>query len=362
MGILYAVVGGQFGSESKGNVAAWLAEKHRDEHAHGRTGLAVVRCGGPNAGHTAYDPDGRAWAMRQVPVAAVTHPECVLIIAAGSEIDEPVLEAEVKALDDAGFDASGRLLIDSQATIITDEHKKRETGLVGRVGSTGKGIGAARAARLMREAPVYGGQRDEDVWSIGLDTAAWMKTWMENGNDVLIEGTQGYGLGLHAGYYPTCTSSDARAIDFMSMAGISPWAPWVERVEPWVVLRTYPIRVAGNSGPMHGELEWDELADRTDGYIKPEKTTVTKKVRRIGEWDLELAQNAIRENGGESVRVALGFLDYLWPEIADSEDPGALTEEMWEYIEKTEQDLGARIAYVGTGKDSRIDLRGRWRP
>ena len=80
MGTLKVVVGGQFGSEAKGAVGAYLA-------ADGRT--ATVRVAGPNAGHTAYDADGREWKLRQIPAAAVTT-DTPIFIGAGSEIDYPV--------------------------------------------------------------------------------------------------------------------------------------------------------------------------------------------------------------------------------------------------------------------------------
>src|SRR5699024_7206253 len=64
---------------------------------------------------------------------------------------------------------------------------------------------------------------------------------------VVVEGTQGYWLGLHAGHYPQSTSNNARPIDFLAMAGLNPWE-W--DFYPIGVTRTNPIRVAGNSGPL----------------------------------------------------------------------------------------------------------------
>lgn len=345
------MVGGQFGSEAKGATVGWLAAQYR---ARGRP-VAIVRVAGPNAGHTAYDPQGRAWALRQVPVGGVLNPDAALIIAAGSEIDEEVLQSEIAALEAGGIPVIDRLFIDGSATAITPSDRARESGLNARIGSTAKGIGAARAGRIMREAPLWSNGTEK-----GIDTAAWLRRWLRDGNDVIIEGTQGYGLGLHAGWYPYSTSSDCRAIDFLAMAGISPWQPGVSRVEPWVVLRTHPIRVAGNSGPLEGETTWEEMAERTGGHVQPERTTVTKRIRRVGAWDPELARAAVCANGGPTCRVVLTMLDYWFPELAGVADPADLSAAAHRAIKDVSTEVGAPVALVGTGPQTQAQLEEIW--
>lgn len=361
MGNLHIVVGGQYGSEAKGHVTAQLA---RSPHIG-----AVMRVAGPNAGHTAYR-NGVGYALRQIPCAAVTNLDCKLLIAAGSEIDPKVLFHEINWLEDAGVPIQERLFIDPEATVILDTHREQETELTGRIGSTAKGIGAARAARLWREAPTWQEWRkDTRIEQLAacsmVPTAAMAASALNSDLDVVIEGTQGYGLGLHAGEYPFCTSSDCRAIDFLAMAGLSPWAANTQ-VFVWPVFRTYPIRVAGNSGPMYWELSWEELAKRTEGYIKPEQTTVTKKTRRVGEWDAELARRAMVANGWPSdiVQPVLTFVDYIFPELAGVTDRETLDkhEGLWTFLQRIEGDLGslndpARLAAFTTGPDSIVWLR-----
>lgn len=348
-GKLTCVVGGQYGSESKGRVAGYLG---RDG------GVTAVRVAGPNAGHTAYDARGHKWALRQIPVVAVTNPHAHLVIGQGSEIDLDVLADEIKRLDDAGFGVTHRLYIDHTATIVTPEMKEAEGHYGGeltkRLGSTGKGVGAARSERIWRRAPVAADIDDLDT----CDTVGMLERCLAAGDHVLIEGTQGYGLGLHAGYYPFCTSSDCRAVDFLAMAGLSPWAPCVGELEVWVVARTFPIRVAGNSGPLYGETTWADLARMSNGYIKPEQTTVTQMERRVGMWDAGLARSAVLANGGPTVHVALAMFDYLYPYLAGATEVAVLSEGAWSRIKAYEADLGARIGLIGTGPDSNIDLRG----
>lgn len=318
------VVGGQYGSEAKGHVTQQLVGAAvRDAHAfqeqHPEMSLPEtinIRVAGPNAGHTVYDAHGQKFALRQIPVGAI-YGDVQLYIAPGSEIDLDVLYAEIEQLEAAGHPIQHRLFISRQATLIEHDHKVAEAELVGAVGSTGKGIGAARAARLMRQAQTIG-----DYFNVaGLGT---MWEWREPGdwyaNDtyahevmshLIVEGTQGYGLSLRAsGHYPQVTSSDARAIDFLAMAGIDPTRCSV-KADTWVVARVYPIRVAGNSGPMKGETTWDELG------LPAEKTTVTQKVRRVGAWDPELLAEAVQANGGHRAKVVITMLDQIIPELAD---------------------------------------------
>ena len=55
------VVGGQFGSEGKGKVALFMARQYGVD-------ALLVRVGGSNSGHTAYNRAGDRYALRQLPV------------------------------------------------------------------------------------------------------------------------------------------------------------------------------------------------------------------------------------------------------------------------------------------------------
>lgn len=225
-----------------------------------------------------------------------------------------------------------------------------------RLGSTGKGIGDCRAGRIMRTGGLYGdcGQLPT------VDVAHLLSQRLQAGQEIQIEGTQGFGLGLHAGYYPFCTSSDCRAVDFLGMAGISPWGSHQKlSLDVWVTYRTYPIRVAGNSGPLRGERTWDEMSKLVGKRIEPERTTVTKKVRRIGEWDTDLAQRALRANGGPSpeVHAALMFVDYLDPAVEGACEYDQLTDRALTGIAEREKQLGVRFELLGTGPQTIIDRR-----
>ena len=319
---IHTVVGGQFGSEAKGHVAAQLTQRLSDRHGP----VMSVRVGGSNAGHTAIDAHGTAWALRPIPVAAVVDPNADLVIARGSEIDLDVLLSEIRQLEAAGFNISDRLWIDISATIITSEHIAQETGsdINQRTGSTAKGIGAARAARIMRTAPTVDDAYELlDELAILTDTTRTIALADRQQRNIVVEGTQGYGLGLHTEFYPQTTSGDCATVDLLAQIGYVPLNMLYARaVHAWVVFRTYPIRVAGNSGPLRGETDWETLAARTAGYIQPERTTVTKKIRRVGAWDGVLAEQAIRANGGSGPHMlaCLMFCDYIDPRIVGETD------------------------------------------
>ncbi len=341
MSRLMVVVGGQYGSEAKGAVTARLA---LDAEA-----PLVVRVGGPNAGHTVIDDHEREWKLRHVPVGFV-NPRAMLALAAGSEINPQVLFEEINALEEAGYHIANRLFVDPQATLLDANHIQREalSSLNDRLGSTAKGVGAARADRIWRTADLVGGLHLPAPVPIMIDD------FRAAGRDVIIEGTQGFGLGLHAGHYPFCTSGDARAIDMMAQAGVTPWSWRPDELEVWVVFRTRPIRVAGNSGPLQGETTWAELG------LPEEYTTVTKRVRRVGEWDLDLALAALAANGAPSpsIRVAITMIDQLFPTAYGAIDANDLDADAWYWISDRVKELGVPINMVGTGPATQITTNG----
>lgn len=334
------VVGGQFGSEGKGAISGYLTQHFTSQDT-------AIRVAGPNAGHTVRDATGRAWKLRCLPVAAVTSRNCQLHIAAGSEVDVRVLTEELEELKDAGFtNVRDRLTIHPSATILHPKYERdeRSLGLINRIGSTGKGIGAARAARIMREADTAESVLSSDLLSAHGPFAGTHRA------RILIEGTQGYGLGLNTRFYPQVTSSNCRAIDFLAMAGISPWTRDVDSIQVVVVARAYPIRVAGNSGPLHEETTWAELG------LPEERTTVTNNVRRVGQWDTDLVKEALRANGGggydNGVTLAFTMFDHIFPEMAGRTE---LDDKHFEFLENLEDELDCGVEYVGTGPATVIE-------
>jgi adenylosuccinate synthase len=373
MSKIHVVTGAMFGSEGKGHVTAQLINNPTFKQTSDRA--LNIRVAGPNAGHTVLDKKGIAYPLRTIPVAAAVDHDATLYISPGSEIELDVLLSEVELLRSNGHPVK-KLYISGEATLLEDKHKQTETQLDmhNKLGSTGKGIGAARADRIMRTA-----DRIQDnaeavavLEAVGAkilnarESLEFIAKWTDAPDTIIvIEGTQGYGLGLHAGHYPQCTSSDTRAIDFLAMAGISPWSPGIDGIGIWLVARVYPIRVAGNSGPLKGETTWEELG------LPIEKTTVTHKVRRVGEWDAELIRDAVVANGGATykrpqgfyngtveVLVALTMADQKIPGIKDAITWGELNDkdskDLDDLIRSVEKDAGIPVGIVTTGPAAAI--------
>ena len=76
------IVGGQFGSEGKGKVAAYFSIK--------KNAVIIVRCGGPNSGHTVIYKD-KPVIFRQLPAGAL-HTNARLFIPAGGYLDIDVFK------------------------------------------------------------------------------------------------------------------------------------------------------------------------------------------------------------------------------------------------------------------------------
>lgn len=333
------IVGGQYGSEGKGKVSQFWAKKIGAS--------AVVRVGGPNSGHTAYNKRGEKMIFSQLPAACIDG-NIPAILPAGSYINISKLMSEIEMLN-------GNILlhIDPNAVIIDDDTIRAEDMLMlqARIGSTLSGTGEAVAKRVMRSNVTLA----RDVMEIRpyiSDTKDVMRSILLDSDDIVIEGTQGYGLSnLHAECYPYATGRDTTAAGFLSEAGLSPFD--VNHIV--MVLRTYPIRVAGNSGPLKDEITW-EIVTAESGSKTPisEYTSVTKKLRRVGRFDKKLARDAIRANKPDV--IFLNHVDYY-----DAENVGnpMLSERQVCQLAIIEKKIGRVISYVGNGPRTIIDATSR---
>jgi adenylosuccinate synthase len=329
------VVGGQYGSEGKGKVALDLLR--RDSST-----TIVVRPGGTNSGHTGYSLDGRRRVLRQLPVAAIDG-HATVVFPAGSYIDVDLLLREIA---ETGLPAS-KIVIDPRAQLIRPEHIAWEAGagLVESIGSTKSGTGAAVISRIARFAPqhVLGIQATDSpaLASHISDAAPIMSAALRRGERIIIEGTQGFGLSvLHTDSWPKCTSRDTTAAGFLSEAGLSPLD--VDRVI--LVIRSYPIRVAGDSGPLPEETTWDAIAaDAGLPLDLREFTSVTHKLRRVGKFSSEVVRRAIEANSPTD--IVLNHLDYIDATVRGG---GTLTEKAKQFLESVEEKIGQSVNWLGT--------------
>jgi len=341
------VVGGQYGSEGKGKVALALARRERGESV-------AVRVGGPNSGHTGYDLKGRRWILRQLPVAAVDGAH-VIVLPAGSYVEPELLLQEIASL---GLNEKN-VAISPQARVITAEHVHHELAsrISASIGSTGTGTGAAVVAAIQRNAPNSGPRAvfatdDERLRPFVKSTTDLLQDALKDGRRIIVEGTQGFGLSpLHSPYWPNVTSRDTTAAGFLSEAGLSP----LDVDDITLVLRSLPIRVSGNSGPLETETNWETVTSESGSPEDiREFTSVTKKLRRVGRFEFDIVKRAIAVN--RPTRVVLNHLDYIdWSCRA-----GTLTSTAWEFINWVERGLARDVDWVGTGVDSFVQLRQKF--
>jgi adenylosuccinate synthase len=344
-GFADVVVGGQYGSEGKGQIAAYLAREYD----------LLVRVGGPNAGHKVFE-EPQPYAHHQLP-SGTRKCDAKLLIGPGAVLNPKSLLKEVA---DCKVDKE-RLCIDRNAMIITNEDIESEATLVRNIGSTGQGVGAATARRILKRQRSTLLAKDIPELRPFLGSAqeiledAFSKNWR-----VQLEGTQGTGLSLFHGSYPHVTSRDTTALGCLAEAGIPP-----NRVRKIVmVCRTYPIRVGNpkgsSSGPLR-DISWEEIARRSgynaDKLRSAERTTTTNRRRRIGEFDWALLHRAAFLNGATD--IALTFTDYISKENLKAKRFEQLTPETINFIQEVERITGAPISIISTGFNNRsiIDRR-----
>jgi len=344
------VVGAQFGSEGKGQICGHLAPEYD----------ALVRVGGPNAGHSVFAKP-EAHKFRLLPSGSVRAPNAKLIIGPGAVLDLDVLLSEIRQYKIG----TERLKIDPNATVITNEDKEREKKLVRGIGSTGQGVGAATAENIMNRNPRNKnkvGFHERKLRGYIGPTHEELESVFRSGGTVLLEGTQGTFLSLHHGFYPYVTSRDTTASGCLAEAGIA--SKRVRRIV--LVTRTYPIRVENprdkTSGPFGSpELTWEEISKRSGiGQAELEEheiTTTTHRRRRVAEFGWSIFRKACELNSPTD--IALTFVDYLSIQNRKARRFDKLTKETIAMIDQIQSCAGGPVSLVSTRFEYRsiIDTR-----
>lgn len=284
------LVDGQYGSTGKGLAASAIAE------ACGDLIDVVTSNAGPNSGHTFYAGDEKV-VLKQLPSTAVYMAktgiqQVPIYLNAGAIIDPAILGDEVHG------HLGREVRVHPSAAMITTQDFETETGMVGAIGSTAKGTGSAQARKIMRGQGATIGQ----AYNYIRDMMKVEPRQISPAERVLVEVSQGFSLGINQRFYPYCTSRECTVGQAMSDAGLHP-STYRGCMQ---VMRTFPIRVHGNSGPVYydqEELSWDQFD------VEPERTTVTNKVRRIFTWSTDQYVDSLLANRPEY--LFLNFCNYL---------------------------------------------------
>lgn len=301
---------GQWGSTGKGKLSAFLASS--EEVVWNTADFQ------PNAGHTVVI-DGRSYVTKTIPSGFVNR-DARLYLTPASTINVDTLLHELDILQDFGVE--NRLSIHPNCAIVTPEDIEEERQTMRSIASTMTGGGAALRRKIARKAKVASDEPRLRRWVA--DRTQDVLTVARRGGIVLAESAQGFDLSLNHGLqYPFTTSRDVTTANVLANLG----APPQLMSRCWASMRTFPIRVGhlvvdgvkqGDSGPFYPdqqELTWDEVQAITGSQaVRPELTTVTKRVRRIFTWSDTQYQKFV--SMCQPTDVFVNFANYLDADIA----------------------------------------------
>lgn len=331
------LVGGAWGDEGKGKCITYLCNNDKPD--------IIARAGvGPNAGHS-VEFNGEKYGLRLIPSGFV-HTDAKLLIGAGVLVDKDVLFHELDYLNK--YNVKERTFIDYRCSMITEEHKQRDRGsdhLFKKIGSTGSGCGPANSDRVLRTANMA--KDIPELKDYLLDVALETNEAINNGEDVFIEGSQGFALSLYYGTYPFVTSKDTTASTFAADVGVGP-----TKIDEVInVFKAYITRVG--EGPFPTEISQEEAEKKNI----EEYGTVTGRRRRVGLFDMDLARESCMING--ATQIAVTCVDRLYPECYRAREYSDLLPETKSFIDDIETATGVPVTIISTGPDlmDTIDLR-----
>ena len=317
------LVGAQWGDEGKGKVIDFLTEE---------ADLVVRFQGGSNAGHTVVVGDSK-YVLHLVP-SGILHEGKHCVIGNGVVMDPFDLMRELEQVASWGFAVKGRFHISERAQMVMQWHRAidraeeavRSEG--SKIGTTGRGIGPAYAAKVGRSGMRVGdilkpdfsdivrrqvAEANRHLRALGAleldpeemvrlyapvvtalmpyvtDTIQFLHEKLEAGASILFEGAQATMLDIDFGTYPFVTSSNPTAGGACTGSGVSPRA--IDRVIG--VLKLYTTRVG--EGPFPTELldaDGETLRQRGGEY-----GATTGRPRRCGWFDAVIGRYAQRVNG-----------------------------------------------------------------
>ncbi len=331
------VVGTQWGDEGKGKIVDLLTAQAQ----------VVVRYqGGNNAGHTLVVGQEK-FIFHLIP-SGILHDGTLCLIGNGVVLDPEVLLAEIDRLQSRGIAVGPEnLRISERTQVIMPYHRRldvarEEARGVGRIGTTGRGIGPCyedkAARRGIRMADLVNPEilrakvwevlpeknfllekwlgaepfRPEDILEPYQEMGQRLKALLANvsvllnnaardGQNILFEGAQGTHLDIDHGTYPFVTSSNPVAGGASIGTGLGPR----QLHHILGIVKAYTTRVGGGPFPT-------ECLDEVGTHLQKEGMefgSTTGRPRRCGWLDLVVLKEAVRLNG--LTGLAITKLDVL---------------------------------------------------
>jgi adenylosuccinate synthase len=330
------VVGAQWGDEGKGKIVDWLSE---------RADVIARFQGGHNAGHTLVI-DGEVFKLHALPSGVVRGGK-LSVIGNGVVLDPWHLVDEIETVRAQGVEITpDTLMIAENTPLILPFHgeldRAREAwASVGKIGTTGRGIGPCYEDKVGRRVIRVADLGDEATLELRVDRAlvhhnalraglgldeidreallaslrqiapkilkyaapVWkvLNEQRKAGRRILFEGAQGALLDIDFGTYPFVTSSNVIAGQAATGVGLGPGA--IDFVLG--IVKAYTTRVG--EGPFPTELD-DGIGQRL-GERGHEFGTTTGRKRRCGWFDAVLVRQSCAISGING--IALTKLDVL---------------------------------------------------
>lgn len=357
---IVTIQGLQYGSEAKGQIAGALSFEWEPD--------TVVTAWGPNAGHT-FSLNGVKYIHSMLATSALSPKAENILIGPGSVLDVQKLIDEIKFAKP--YLGGKNLIIHPQAVILLPGHSLSEKGVgLVKIGSTMKGTMAAAYDKMLREVPNTSTARwraaevleqlaetmTDCNMSMSISSMHYDRA-IDRSEKLMVEGAQGFSLGIHTDFYPYCTSRDVSTLQLWADCRIP--SPALCKVTIVGVCRTFPIRVANRKDSATGEqftsggcyYDQKELDWRADLGREAELTTVTKLPRRVFSFSDEQIRQACRVI--RPTHISLTFCDYLPQETQEGDGPRiAVPAPVHDLIKRIENvSHGAMVHTISFGPD-----------
>ena len=323
MGKNVVILGTQWGDEGKGKIVDLLTEQ---------VDLVARFQGGHNAGHTLVI-DGKKTVLHLIP-SGILRDGVTCLIGNGVVLSPDALMKEIHELETQGVPVRERLRLSPACPLILryhvalDQAREKARG-VGKIGTTGRGIGPAYEDKVARRGLRLGDLLDEQAFAEKLsslmeyhnfvltqylgaspvdyqtvldealsfgeqlkpmmaDVTSMLHSAREQGKPILFEGAQGSLLDIDHGTYPYVTSSNTTAGGTATGSGFGPL--YLDYVLG--ITKAYTTRVG--AGPFPTELDC-EIGEHL-GVKGHEFGATTGRKRRTGWFDAVAVRHAVQIN------------------------------------------------------------------
>lgn len=325
------IIGGQYGGEGKGKVAAFLSKQERFS--------IVCRTGGVNSKHTVIE-NAKQYDLRLIPSACVSGFWERVVYGAGSLIHVPTLFKEMKEVRVS----KSSVLIDRQTGVLTERHTKEQRAdkRYVEIGSTLTGTGYATAQRALRKLSLA--EEFSELSSMIGDTVAAFHDTMSQNRHILVEGHQSAGLSNYHGDYPYVSNRDSTAAALLSELGIGPRYP----LRIVLVIKAFPTR--NHNGRLPNEVNIEEVDALGIREYGGGSWGIENNRRRVGRIELKDIKRAVHLN--TPTEIALTGADYLDPKSKRSTSWNDLSSTARVFIDEIEKVAGIPVSLVSTGPET----------